>query len=133
MGNKNSGRRRTTVDDLPNDWQDIMTECGEEGGSAVEARALLGIGMSAWETLLEDSDIFRETEKRRKALCQVWWERLGRHGAAGMADINPTVWIFNMKNRFNWHDRQNIDHTTGGEKLPSLIERRIVDPSDTDA
>ena len=98
------GRPRTTIEDLPSDWQDIMRDCGQQGGSAVEARCLLGIGDSAWGTLLEDSEDFRRTEKERQALCGVWWERRGREMAMGQ-DGNATVWIFNMKNRFKWRDK----------------------------
>lgn len=98
------GRPRTTVDDLPDNWQDLMRNCGQEGGSAVEARCLLGISTTAWSTLLEDSDEFRKTEKERKALCEVWWERQGRRMATGDPG-NATVWIFNMKNRFGWRDQ----------------------------
>lgn len=105
------GRPRTTVNDLPPNWKDLMIDCGQEGGSAVEARCLLGIGESAWETLLEDSEEFRGTEKQRQALCEVWWERRGRKMAEG-DDGNATVWIFNMKNRFGWRDKQEIDHRT---------------------
>lgn len=110
------GRPRTTTDDLPKDWQNIMRECGQEGGSGVEARALLGIGESAWYTLMEDCKDFRRTEKERQALCQVWWERQGRMMTTGEAG-NATVWIFNMKNRFGWRDKQDIDHTTKGEAM----------------
>lgn len=116
------GRPRTTLDDLPEGWHQIMLDCGQEGGSAVEARCLLGIGMSAWETLIEDFAEFRETEKTRKALCAVWWERQGRRMATG-ADGNATVWIFNMKNRFGWHDKQAVDHTSSDG---SLSPTRIV-------
>ena len=105
-----TGRPRTTVDDLPSNWKKLMLDCGQDGGSATEARVLLGIGNSAWDTLLKDSSIFRETEKRRKALSEVWWERQGRKMAVG-AEGNATVWIFNMKNRFGWRDKQEIDST----------------------
>lgn len=112
------GRPRTTVKDLPPNWKDLMIDCGQEGGSAVEARCLLGIGESAWETLLEDSEEFRGTEKQRQALCEVWWERRGRKMAEG-DDGNATVWIFNMKNRFGWRDKQEIDHSsTDGTMTP---------------
>ena len=129
MGDKKRpvGRPRTTTDDLPENWQDIMVDCGQDGGSAVEARCLLGIGESAWETLLTDSEDFRRTEKKRQALCAVWWERQGRKMAAG-ADGNATVWIFNMKNRFGWRDKQDVDHTSSDRSMtPTLDTSKLSD------
>lgn len=121
------GRPRTTVEDLPNDWQQIVMDCGQEGGSAVEMRCLLGIGSSAWETLLTDSKEFRDTVKSAQDLCEVWWERTGRKMATG-SDGNATVWIFNMKNRFGWRDKQEIAHSNpDGSMGPTRIE--IVAPS----
>lgn len=123
------GRPRTTVNDLPEGWQQIMKDCGQVGGSAVEARCLLGIGMSAWETLLKDSEEFRETEKTRNALCEVWWERQGRKMTETGAG-NATVWIFNMKNRFGWRDKQEVEHS--GKMEVTEIKRTIVDPVNKD-
>jgi hypothetical protein len=121
MDKRPVGRPRTTVDDLPEDWQQIMIDCGQEGGSAVEARCLLGIAQSAWETLLKDSEDFRLTENKRRALCEVWWERQGRKMATG-GDGNATVWIFNMKNRFNWRDKTDVDHqSSDGSLAPTRI------------
>lgn len=115
------GRPRTTVNDLPADWKQIIMDCGQEGGSAVEMRCLLGIGESAWGTLLEDSEDFRGTVKAAQALCEVWWERRGRDMATG-GDGNATVWIFNMKNRFGWRDKQEVDHTTGGKPMAPTVD-----------
>lgn len=103
------GRPRTTVNDLPADWMDIVRDCGQNGQSAVTIRCKLGIGISGWETLLEDSEDFRETVKEAKALCEHWWEERGREMAMG-EDGNATVWIFNMKNRFGWKDKTEMDH-----------------------
>lgn len=120
------GRPRTTINDLPVNWRDLVIDCGQEGGSAVEMRCLLGIAQSAWETLLKDSEDFRVTVKNAQDLCQVWWERQGRHMTTG-ADGNATVWIFNMKNRFGWRDKQEIDHTTKGESLNRTAEELTDD------
>jgi len=77
------------------------------------------LGESAWGTLLEDSDEFRRTVKSGQDLCQVWWERQGRKMTTG-ADGNATVWIFNMKNRFSWHDKQQVDNVSSdGSMTPS--------------
>lgn len=121
------GRPRTTVKDLPEGWEQILMDCGQDGGSAVEMRCLLGVGESAWYTLLEDSDDFRRTVKEAQALCEVWWERQGRRMTVEGSG-NATVWIFNMKNRFGWRDKTEIDHQSSDGSLgPSRIE--LVAPS----
>jgi len=119
------GRPRTTTADLPDDWHEIVRQCGQDGQSAVTIRCKLGIGMSAWETLLEDSEDFRETVKEAKALCEHWWEERGREMAMG-SEGNATVWIFNMKNRFGWKDKTETEHT--GSVAVTQITRRIIKP-----
>jgi len=38
-----------------------------------------------------------------------------------------------MKNRFSWHDKQHVDHSSeDGTMTPTSIERTIVDPTNTD-
>lgn len=66
-------------------------------------RAELGIGQTAWETLLTDSEEFRVAVKAARDACQVWWERTGRR-LASEGGGNSAIWIFNMKNRFGWRD-----------------------------
>lgn len=113
------GRPRTTLDKLPADWKTLMRECAQEGGSEVEARCILGISETAWLTLMADSEEFRGTVKECKALCRTWWERQGRKMAAGVAEGNATVWIFNMKNRFGWRDKIDVDQSsTDGTMTP---------------
>jgi len=118
---KRMGRPRTTVNDLPDDWEKIIMDCGQNGQSAVTIRCKLGIGESAWDTLLEDSEEFRRTIKDAKALCEHWWEERGREMALG-SDGNATVWIFNMKNRFGWKDKtENVVTGANGAPLPAPI------------
>lgn len=120
------GRPRTTLDDLPFDWRDIVLECGQEGQSAVTIRCKLGIGMSAWETLLEDYEEFRQTVKSAKALCEHWWEERGREMAMG-GEGNATVWIFNMKNRFGWHDKHQVDSISSDGSMSPKAAVELTD------
>lgn len=115
------GRPRTTIEDLPDNWKEIMMDCGQEGGSAVEIRALLGIGKSAWNTLIEDSEQFRATNSSSKTLCQVWWERNGRRLAVDGGG-NASIWIFNMKNRFGWVDKKETEDKGSDELIKTMLE-----------
>lgn len=123
------GRPRTNIRDLPDGWENIMREAAQEGASDVEVRCLLGIGESGWYTLIEDDDDFRRTVKQCKDLCQVWWERQGRKMSCGESDGNATTWIFNMKNRFGWHDKQQVDNiSSDGSMTPVGITVTFHDP-----
>jgi len=116
------GRPRTTLEDLPQNWEQIMVDVGQEGGSKVETMCMLGIGDSAWDTLLANHEEFRLAERKRKLLCEMWWERQGRKMAVG-ADGNATVWVFNMKNRFGWRDKHDHDLTSSdGSMKPQIIK-----------
>lgn len=90
-----------------------VIELMKEGASKTEVCAELGITfetLSQWTS--QESEWFKQdfsdAVKQGERLSQAWWERLGRQGASEAAKINPPVWIFNMKNRFGWKDRQEV-------------------------
>lgn len=62
---------------------------------------------------------FSEATKRGVAKSQLFWERLGLEGTTGVRDFNVVAWIFNMKNRFKWRDRQDI--TSDDKQFPTPI------------
>lgn len=42
-------------------------------------------------------------------------------------DGNATVWIFNMKNRFGWRDKQDIEHSNpDGSMRPQSVDAALV-------
>ncbi|TWI04810.1 hypothetical protein IP90_00948 [Luteimonas cucumeris] len=65
---------------------------------------------------------FMEAVKEGERLSQGWWEKLGRQGASGAVPVNPTVYIFNMKNRFraDWSDTHKTE-LTGANGGPVAI------------
>lgn len=99
------GRPRTTLKDLPSSWRSDVLAIAAEGASDVEIRNKVGIGKSAWATLMEDSEEFRETIGEARDLCAVWWEANGRRLAVDGGG-NASIWIFNMRNRFGWRDNK---------------------------
>jgi hypothetical protein len=120
------GRPRTKTADLPKCWQRTLIQCGDEGGSDVKMRLLLGIGEVAWNTLIADSEEFSRTVKEARLRSQIWWEDAGRSMALG-AQGNATVWIFNMKNRFAWRDSTQIDHTSSDGSMSPKAAVELTD------
>lgn len=50
------------------------------------------------------------TIKEARILRQYFWEKMGIDGALGkIPGFNVTSWIFNMKNRFGWKDKQDSE------------------------
>ena len=126
-----TGRPKITLNDLPPSWEEDMISLSKQGASELEIRinALNGLHHETWTRLINEEPMFSETVKICRANCQIWWEKLGRDMSAG-GDGNATPWIFNMKNRFNWRDRQDIvteDRTPklSDEELKQLAHARI--------
>ncbi len=67
------------------------------------------------ETLMDyqGKDEFSDTLKRMKLRCENYAER------QVFAGRNQAGAIFALKN-YGWRDKQEIDHTTGGEKITAL-------------
>jgi hypothetical protein len=107
-----------------------MLELAADGASAVELRCEVGrISVDLWDRWIREDPQYSETVKECKALCEMWWEKQGRKMAAGTADGNATVWIFNMKNRFGWKDKTETEHSgtiAFSDMTDEQIERRIA-------
>lgn len=101
--------KEEVIDRLAEGWQTTMIEMGKEGCSDVEIRAELGISDDLWYRWIEEDEEFSRTAKKAKAACHAKWEQFGRKMSFGQVEGNPTTWIFNMKNRFGWRDKQDID------------------------
>lgn len=117
------------IDRLKEGWQSQMKELARDGASDVELRVELGISENLWYRWIAEDEEFCQTVKECKQLCCVWWEKHGRKMAAGTAEGNSTVWIFNMKNRFGWKDKIETEHS-GSIALTDMtdeeLDRRIA-------
>jgi hypothetical protein len=74
---------------------------------------------------------FSDAKKVGETACQFWWEKTGKDGlhnetikdGDGMTitkSINSTIWIFNMKNRFGWRDKQKDEDDEKGRPTSSV-------------
>ena len=127
------GRPKTKLD-LKKGWKEAVTTEYAEGASDVEVRVLLrkfrrkaSLSNDLWKRWMLEEPQFSETVKEGRAASERWWLRLGRGMAAGDIPGNPTTWIFNMKNRFAWADRQEIQSvvTSGAERGSAAIQAAL--------
>jgi hypothetical protein len=79
------------------------------GESVVEVCAELGIHKDTFFEWVKIYPDFSDSYKKGLELSEAWWIRIGRIGSVGKAKIQPATWIFNMKNRFKWTDRQDMN------------------------
>ena len=115
--------------ELPDGWQQQIIDEYAQGASDVEVKCMIhgwrgSFSNDLWDRWMRDEPAFSETIKQGRMFAEQWWLKVGRAGAVGKILVNPTLWIFNMKNRFNWHDKQIVDVT--GEVQVKKIERSIV-------
>jgi hypothetical protein len=92
--------------------------------------AVIGV-MPSTIYLWEQHPEFSEAKKMAFAKCRLWWEQQGQLGLmAGERDpkLNSPVWIFNMKNRFNWTDKRESSTTIDANiKQESVLAKEVVD------
>lgn len=118
------GRPKKKLDILPDNWKQTVLDLYAEGAADVEIRCELNISQPLWTRWLEEEEEFYITIKRGRELSEQWWMRHGRKHLENK-EFNSTLWYMNMKNRFGWTDKQNIDHTTKGDAIKNVTIRLV--------
>ena len=112
-----AGRPQSKLD-LPEEWYNEVLSLYSEGASDVEIKAWIyekrkTFSNDLWDRWMEQEPEFSETIKRGKMLSEAWWSKTGRKNLNNK-DFSYTGWYMNMKNRFGWKDKQEIDQNTKG-------------------
>lgn len=119
------------------EWADKQAETlavmFKNGESLAEVCVELDICKDSFYKAAEISADFSDSYKRGREYSEAWWTKLGRAGAAGKVDIQPTTWIFNMKNRHGWKDKTESTVTIDAtDAFLEAIEPTTGLPSDRD-
>lgn len=122
-GNKNAlgnegGRPQIGIDILWDGWQNEILELYAEGASDVEIRALIiektgRVSYPLWDRWIKEEEEFSEVIRVGKLLSEKWWVKRGRT-ALENKDFSYTGWYMNMKNRFGWKDKQEVEGVVSG-------------------
>lgn len=92
------------------------------GESVEEVCQELGISRRAFYDWVEKHSEFADAYEMGKQASHAWWLKLGRAGATGKVDVQPTLWIFNMKNRLGWKDKVEVEQESAAEPLNISFE-----------
>lgn len=121
---KNSVGRPQANLNLPDGWEATVLELYQQGASDVEIKAQIiewrgSISNSLWNRWMKEEKKFSTTVKRGRILSAAWWEKKGRLNIDSK-EFNSGLWFMNMKNRFGWADKKEIDHRSKGKAMASL-------------
>lgn len=117
---------------------DTIIELMSEGASKIEVSAAIDVSietMAQWCNPNGDyfNKDFSDSIKKGLSLSQAWWERNGRTNLKDK-DFNYTGWYMNMKNRFQWADKQEVvNHEPNAVKSNWKVEFVNATPKADDA
>ena len=70
---------------------------------------VVGVACATTKLWLETHNEFAQAKAIGEGQSRLYWEKLGKLGSLGqIKDFNATIFIFTMKNRFNWSDRTDL-------------------------
>lgn len=139
-----AGRPKSTFADtlktLPDTWEEQVLALYANGGCDTEVQAMFirngwrpSLSNDLWQRWMIEEPVFSDVIKRGHRMSEAWWLRLGREAATGETEVNVPIWIFNMKNRMRWADRQDVttrDETPKDSRseVDEELRRAGIDP-----
>lgn len=112
---------------LNNEQLKHIEELYSAGGSDVEVKAYIceirgSFSNDLWDRWLVEELNFSETIKRGRLLCESWWTKEGRLNLKDK-DFSYTGWYMNMKNRFKWADKSDVNIGGQANGIPIMTAK----------
>jgi len=102
-----------------------------EGNSIISFSFLVDAHVDTIYNWCKKHDEFFSAFKRAKAAEQLWYEKTGKNAMNGeIANFNSAVYIFHMKNKFQWTDRPQeikVTHAIEQSKKLSEIDTSVIE------
>jgi len=106
---KNKGGRPTKY---KQEYCQLLLDHMEQGLSYETFCAVIGVSKQTLYDWEKANPEFLDAKREAFAKCLLFYEKAGHAGMLGkITGFNATTWIFNMKNRFNWRDKQEVEQT----------------------
>ncbi|RKQ97138.1 hypothetical protein C7446_2558 [Kushneria sinocarnis] len=126
---RRSGRPTKYTDQMP----DLVYESLASGDSVTQFAVSIGVHRDTIYAWADSHPEFSDALTRGQEASQAFWEGELRQMMYSKEVNAPLVKLY-FANRFNWHDKSEVDNkSTDGSMTPTVIERRVVDPNDETA
>ena len=121
------------------EYCDSLIDHFKQGGSINEFCLELDIAKETFYNWCKVHPEFMDSKKKGEALSEGWWMKMGRSNLKDK-EFNYTGWYMNMKNRFGWADRQQVDNNITGGGITIEVKdsgladeiKRVSDRTDKD-
>ncbi len=126
-----TGRKQKTLKDinLPDNWKERVKELDAQGYSEEEIYLhYYRINPHLFEKLCDRELEFRQTVKKAEILCKGWWIEQSRKSLRRQ-HYQSALWFMNMKNRFGWKDKTDIEHSLADstiDKFATLSSQELL-------
>ncbi|HDZ04852.1 hypothetical protein LCGC14_0370910 [marine sediment metagenome] len=98
------------------DIPDKVVSFMKQGYSIEEICLELNVAKKTFYNWCKKHDELLHAKKRGTDFSLGWWMKNARENLEN-PKFNATLFYMNMRNRFGWADKKEIDHTTGGKPI----------------
>lgn len=92
------------------EYCELVISLAQDGASIKELALHIDVDRDTiyeWEKVHPE---FSDALKKARSLQEAWWEKQGRIFLQGK-EFNHVLWYMNMKNRFGWRDKHEVQST----------------------